>query len=237
MSSLRSLGAINAYLAAQAASRSRTEIGEAPGTRRFVTVSRLAGAGAHAVGEHLAGILNREHPGAQWMLFDQDLIEAVLELHDLPRELSRFMPEDRINTFVDTVEAVLGLHPSSDTLVRKTNEAILTLAGIGNVIIVGRGGNALTRSLRNGVHVRLVADEATRLQNIATHHGVDMIIAQDLMRKTDEGRKRYLRDRFREDIDDPLGYDIVINTTRIDHRFAAEMIAARVRRPCSVGSP
>lgn len=236
MSSFRSLAAINGYLSAQTSSRGGSSAGEPRGARGFITISRLAGAGAHAVGEQIVELLNTDDPGAGWTLFDRDLIQAVLELHDLPRELSRYMPEDRIGTFRDTFEAVLGLHPSSDTLVRKTNEAILTLAGLGHAILVGRGANVLTRSMRGGIHVRLVAERRARLRYMAKHYGVDLTRAELLVDRRDEGRRRYLRHRFREDIDDPLGYDLVINTTRFGHGAAASMIAGCVRRGHAIES-
>jgi len=64
---------------------------------RVVTISRQAGAGAHAVAEAL---VNRLQPGAPkdaipWTIFDRNLVEKVLADHDLPEQLARFMPEDR----------------------------------------------------------------------------------------------------------------------------------------------
>ncbi|HVV72057.1 MAG TPA: hypothetical protein VHI52_11275, partial [Verrucomicrobiae bacterium] len=44
----------------------------------------------------------------------------------------------------------------------------------------------------------------------------------------DLGRGRYLKKYFKESIDDPLLYHLVINTDLVSHEEAAEMIAEAV---------
>jgi len=197
--------------------------------RPFVTLSRQAGAGAHLVGTHLVDLLNADDPDAPWSLFDQELLRVVLEMHDLPRELARYMPEDRVHTVRSDLETILGLHPAPDTLIRRTNEAITAIAGIGHAVIVGRGGNVLTRAVPGGVHVRLVAEEATRRARIAGREELTATAATARLRQLDDARRAYLRDCFGADVDDPLGYDLVLNTTRREPGDAAAVIAALVR--------
>ena len=67
----------------------------------FVTISRLTGAGDIQFPEKLIHILNAKDTAARknWTLFDKDILEVVLEEHDLPKELSRYMPEQKISSF------------------------------------------------------------------------------------------------------------------------------------------
>jgi hypothetical protein len=83
----------------------------------------------------------------QWTVFDRNLVEKVLEDHNLPKRLARFMPEDRILEISDTMDELFGLHPSSWTLVHKTADTILRLAELGHVIIIGRAANVITSRL------------------------------------------------------------------------------------------
>jgi cytidylate kinase len=202
-----------------------------------VTLSRQTGAGGHVVAEKLAAYLQaRSAPNAvPWTVFDRELVERVLEEHNLPKELARFMPEDRVSAIRDLTEEYLGLHPDSTTLVRQTTETILHLAELGHVILVGRAANVITARLPNVVHVRLVAPLDFRVSQVQRAHGLDPKAAKEFIEKTDEGRRRYARHYFQADLDDPLLYDLVINTARVTPDHAAALIAqavqARVQQP------
>lgn len=202
------------------------------GSPPAVTLSRQTGCGVAAVATELAALLQAGDGGAAcpWSVFDRELVARVLEEHKLPKEVAKFMPEDRVSSIQDAVEELLGLHPSSKTLLKQTNETIRRLALLGRVIVIGRGGNVITRDMANVFHVRLVAPMAWRIQRIMERDGTDAKTAGDTVRKLDLGRKRYLEDYFHVDIDDPLQYDLVINSARMSHPTIAKTIAEAVFR-------
>lgn len=201
-------------------------------TRRppSVTLSRQTGAGGHAVAEKLAACLQARSAtnAVPWTVFDRELVERVLHEHNLPKELARFMPEDRVSAIRDMTEEYLGLHPDSTTLVRQTTETILHLAELGHVILVGRAANVITARLPNVVHVRLVAPLDFRVSQVQRAQGLDAKAAREFVEKTDEGRRRYARHYFQADLDDPLLYDLVLNTGRMSPDQAAALIAQAV---------
>src|SRR6185369_11998039 len=102
----------------------------------------------------------------RWMIFDRNLVEKVLEDHNLPGRLAKFMPEDRISGVSDTMDELFGLHPASWILVRKISETILHLAEMGNVIVIGRGANVITSKLSHVFHVRLVGSLENRVKHL-----------------------------------------------------------------------
>jgi hypothetical protein len=59
-------------------------------------------------------------------------------------------------TSSDAVDELLGLHPSSWTLVEHTTQTIRRLAIRGNVILVGRGSDFILAHFSDVYHVRLV---------------------------------------------------------------------------------
>src|ERR1051326_3266211 len=63
-----------------------------------ITISRQTGSGAHCVAAYLARHLEARKPqdSCIWTVFDRELVERVLQDHNLPARLARFMPEDRI---------------------------------------------------------------------------------------------------------------------------------------------
>lgn len=197
--------------------------------RPAVTLSRQTGAGAMAIAGELAEFLQARDPVPHhWMIFDKNLAEKVLEEHKLPREIAKYMPEDRVSAIQNAVEELLGLHPSSRTLLQQSAETILHLAEFGHVILVGRAANIITREMRNVFHVRLVAPLEKRVDQVMARNHLERKAALEFIRKGDLGRKRYLKDHFHADIADSLLYDLVINTDRLPHREVAHVIGEAV---------
>jgi cytidylate kinase len=204
--------------------------GVPPTPRLAITLSRQTGSGAHTVASHLAPLMERNYPGASpWAVFDRDLVEKVLRDHHLPTRLAQYMPEDRTYSIQDMMQELLGLHPPSWDLVHQTTETVLRLAELGNVILVGRGANVITARLKHVFHVRLVGSPELRLERLQKTLHLDAEAARQLMEKNDAGRRRYLKEYFGAEIDDPLLYHLTINTDRIDEAEAARLIVTAVQ--------
>lgn len=201
-------------------------------TKLAVTISRQTGSGAHAVGEKLAEYLqlHASKDRVPWTLFDRNLAEQVLSDHNLPPRLARFMPEDRTSPVVDAMDELFGTHPSSWNLAEQTAETVLRLAGQGNVILIGRGANIITRQLAHVFHVRLVGSLEKRMAHIQEILGVGKQAALEFIQKEDTGRQRYLRKHFGKDLNDPLLYHMVINTDLLSYDEAARVIGEAVLR-------
>jgi len=196
------------------------------GIRRAVTISRQAGCGALAVAEKLARHLQERSPkhAVPWTVFDRNLMEKVLEDHDLPTRLAQFLPEDRVSYLEDIMADLLQVYPPSQTMIRQTTETILKLASLGNVILIGRGGNVITARLPDIFHVRLVAPLEERIEYSSKSYGMTKASARKFCLREDLGRERYLKKYFHADINDTSLYHLVINTGLIDYDNAAKLI-------------
>ncbi len=200
------------------------------GIRRAVTISRQAGCGALVVAEKLAHFLLQHSPKdfRPWTIFDRNLMDKVLEDHDLPRRLAQFLPEDRVSYLEDIMADLLQAYPSSQTVVRQTTETILKLASLGNVILIGRGGNVITARLPRVFHVRLVAPLEQRIAHCCEAYDMAESSARAFCLREDSGRERYLKKYFGADINDPLLYHLTINTGLVSYGDAAKHIADAV---------
>ncbi len=198
----------------------------------FVTISRKAGAGGITIGEELCDYLRKHDNQAKnacpWTVFDKNLVEEVIREHSLSDKVARFMSEDRISEVADILDELFGLHPSQWTLVHKTSQTILHLAQMGNAIIVGRGANVITRKRPNGFHVRLVGSWEKRIEYMRDRFNLSRKEAVAMIKKRDLGRKNYLKKYFDKDIDDPLLYDLLINTDNVAYEEAARIIGEAV---------
>ena len=223
----RALSFINCQL--QPAGKGQVSIKDG-GTRRAVTISRQTGSGAHSVAERLAALLQAHTPkdACPWTVFDRNLVTKVLQEHNLPERVAKFMPEDRTSEMADTLEELFGLHPPSWLLVRKVTETILHLVELGNVILIGRGAVVVTGKLDYVFHVRLVSSLERRVQRIQELNHLTQEAARQLVQQEDRGRERYLKKYFKTDVNDPLLYHLTINTDLISHDQAARLIADAV---------
>jgi cytidylate kinase len=194
-----------------------------------ITISRQEGAGGLTVASNLADYLQTHMSSHEvWTVFSQHLVDKVLEEHHLHKGVGDFMKEGHKSMLTDALEEFLGLHPSTWTLVEKTNATILRLAQIGNVILVGRGAGVVTRELKNVFHVRLVGSLERRIERAQKVFSLDHKAAIDYIKKKDRARKRYVKDNFDRDIEDPLLYHVTINTDLVQYDEAARLIGNEV---------
>ena len=191
-----------------------------------ITLSREAGAGAEVVGQLIIDKFSgtnesKEHP---WTMFDQNLIEKVLQDHNLPLRLGHLMEERKYSEVSSIMNEILGGQPGTWNLFHKTTETILQLAHMGFCIIVERGGNIVTTKMDNCFHVRLIASEEDKIAHVMEIFNFDRKAAIDYMSKEDENRKEFIRAYFHKNIDDPELYHLIINTSEMDYEQAADLI-------------
>jgi cytidylate kinase len=197
-----------------------------------ITISRQTGTRADIIGHKLVDILNRYsgEETTEWTYFDKNLIEKVIEDHHLPSILAKYMDEDKVFNMKNMVSEILG-NPSGYTFVKQISETILQIARLGKAVVIGRGGNIITARLPNAFHVRLVAPLELRAKQAQEAYELNNFHdALDFVKREDASRRNYLKTYFLKDIDDPLLYHLVVNTSALSYDEAAELIAGSVVR-------
>lgn len=192
-----------------------------------VTISRQAGSGGQIIAAKVASLLQASDPppGCPWVVLDRNLMEKVLEDHNLPTRLAANLPEDRVTELEDILHELFGAQPYSWNLVRLVTETMLKLAELGHVILVGRGGAVVAAGLPHVFHVRLIGSWERRMERLQQREGLTARAAAEFMTREDQGRRRYLHKYFGANIDDPMLYHVVLNTDRIEMDPAAHLIA------------
>jgi cytidylate kinase len=108
-------------------------------------------------------------------------------------------------------------------LVRAIQIAICELARKGNVIIIGRGANILLKDIPGVLRVRIIAPFEIRVKNMArTGKAPEEIYS--ILRHRDRDSEGFVRHHYHADLNDPLLYDIVINTENMSYASAARFI-------------
>lgn len=196
-----------------------------------ITISREAGSGSGLIAEKLIQLLKplSKKPDTAWAVFDKNLIEKVLEDHHLPRQIAKFLNEEKKPFLIQTMNELLGVHPPLMKLYHKTAETILHLAYIGNCIIIGRGANIITASLKNTYHIRLVAPLEFRIKNVQEFYGNTKAEAVEFVKKEDAKRSAFIKDHFNKNTGDSLLYHSIINTGCFSIDEVAKIISESVR--------
>jgi hypothetical protein len=202
--------------------------GEAHPAGPFVTLSRECGTGGMRLAQALAERLQRTGDGHAWCVYGGNLIEEMLRTNQLPPQLARFLPEDRVSEFDASVGELVGLHPNLWVLTAKSNELMRRLARAGHAILVGRGANFATGEIDRGVHVRLVASEGFRAGQTARRLSLPLDAAREHNLRRDAARQRYVRATFGADIADAAVYTVVLNVEHLSVECMAAFVASLV---------
>ncbi|MFN8455486.1 MAG: cytidylate kinase-like family protein [Anaerolineae bacterium] len=108
----------------------------------------------------------------------------------------------------------------------------------GNMVIVGRGGQAILKGKPDVLHVRIEAPLDVRNHRVHEQEKVSLAAAQDIVIKHDRVAADYLK-RF-HDVDwaDSRLYDLVINTDKLGVEGTVSLIAQAVGylQPATVAS-
>jgi cytidylate kinase len=99
----------------------------------------------------------------------------------------------------------------------------------GNIIIAGRGGQALLQDKENVYHFRIIASLEKRIENVMKTEGLDENKARKVIKKHDSTAEDYLRNTYKINWDDPDLYHLVINLDKMNYDQAAEIIIALIQ--------
>jgi cytidylate kinase len=100
----------------------------------------------------------------------------------------------------------------------------------GQVIIVGRGAQALLADRRDVLHVRVVAPLEQRIAYVMKREGLDRGAAQARIHQKDRDRMRFLMAEHRLNAEDAHLYDIVVNTGVLDLDSVVELLVQALER-------
>lgn len=126
---------------------------------------------------------------------------------------------------------LLGLKPSESdeqAYLDAVRELIEEHARAGNVLIVGRGGQAILHAWPGCLHVRIIAPLDVRVGRLARRQGISAKAALAQVQASDRRRKRFVERAYQVDWNDPALYDLVLNTASLDVSRSTDLICRAV---------
>jgi cytidylate kinase len=186
-------------------------------TRPYITISRQVG----AYGTTVASALKKEFTECErrlevhWQVYDKDLIEQIVQEHDLRSDFVDYFDEEVPSFVEDMVCHMLDIHPEKWVLVNKMKKTIQRLAGEGYAIFIGRGAHLVTRDIPGGIRIRLIDAFDRRVAHVQEYFQLTKNEARHFVIVEEKKREAYIREYFECDINDPSCHDMVINCEHV----------------------
>lgn len=185
----------------------------------LLTLSRQYGCEANEVTIKLLNRINQRLTeksvnARAWKYISKEIIqEAASELKLSEERLTkRVLQHHEHGGIMDAMFSSLSTAKNlkDKTIIQKINEIIQTYAHDGKVIIVGRGGAMLTRSIPLSLHVRIFAPFEWRVAFIADKHKLSQLEAEERVRINDQERITWTEHLTGQTFDEHL-FDILLN--------------------------
>jgi cytidylate kinase len=182
----------------------------------IVAISPTTGSLGDEIGREVARALGYEFADREIIekaaaRFGEGVMDLAHATEEKPTLWERFVdPNRRYMTYVEAI--------------------VLEMAGRDNVVLAGRGAVFLLIKMRHVLRVRVSAPERVRAARLE-EQGLVPDAAADLVRQSDSelgARVRYL---YHVDWNDPLLYDLVINTDRLTVAEGAALVERALENP------
>jgi cytidylate kinase len=188
-----------------------------------IALSRLPGAGAAELGRALAQRLG-------YGFFGIELVDQIAREGHVAQRLVEGLDEHVRSAIERTVGDAFRRNAfvESDYL-RALVHAISTIGERGGAVLLGRGAPFVLPAER-ALRVLVVAPEPVRAERVAAERGIDAAAAARALREEDSQRYAFLRHQFGVDPNDPVLYDLVVNTGTFDLEAAQHLVVTALER-------
>jgi cytidylate kinase len=199
------------------------ETGTEPATvGHWLTLSRQYGSGGTALAHRLSEQLD-------WDLFSREILQGIAANTNIRMRILSGMDGRVLGRFEEFIHhLVVPKTINQVAFVKEMMQVMLSVARRGNAILLGRGGNWLLPT-GQGLRLRVVAPQEYRAQVISARLGIGEDRARDEIRTRDAATSRFISRTFGRNIDDPLGYDMILNLGEMPEEAAAEAVQAALK--------
>lgn len=194
-----------------------------------VTIARETGCPGKRIAQRLNDVLNqRLHQSgkrSEWKWIGKEIFtEAARELNLESEEVEKVFKQTDRSLIDQILSAQSSKFYKSDKSIRKTiGQTIRSMANDGNVIILGRGGVALTRDIKKSLHIYLEAPLEWRASVISEKQGCKIEEAKKIALEIDKRRVEY-RDYFQGKGNDYTWFDVRYNCMTLSVDEIAESV-------------
>lgn len=179
----------------------------------IITIARESGSGGYTVGAILA-----KHYGIP--VFDQDSLSHMAKGKGIYDSMPSFFDEVPPEGFL----IALSMGADSSKINRPTEEALISLIGCQDCVIIGRCGSYIFKNRKDCVKIFTHGDLEKRIENKMKYWHLSRREAEDVVAKSDQNRKDYHKLHTGETWGEAKYYDLCIDTIRLGPEKSAALI-------------
>ena len=196
-----------------------------------ITIARGFGSGGRTIGRLLAERLDINY-------YDGELIRLASEESGINIELFGKADEHVKTTLFKRYNRSYGykLIPpdssefsSDDNLFNYQARIIRSLAEKQDCVIIGRCSDYILKDDPKAIRLLIVADRQSCIRNVTELYGIHPKEADDRIEELDGARADYYKYYTGREWDDPVNYDLCINTAKYGFEKTVDMILAYMR--------
>jgi cytidylate kinase len=208
-------------------------------TASIVTFSVQVGSGGNAISRAVAERLN-------YRFYDWEIMTQAAQEAGVSPEVLAVATSERSPSFIERVLGRLsgfdaedetsatgpGLTPnllSSEDYRQFIEHVVQELGNQGEAVIVNRAAQVLLRDVPGVFRVLIYGSPEQRAQRFAANQRRDIDEVRKMLADSDRQRGEYLKRVYHVDWLASSNYDLAINTDRVNHELAVDMIVTSAR--------
>lgn len=207
-----------------------------------ITIRGPLGSGAPEIGREVAQKLQADY-------VDREIIaEVASRLHRQEQDvLAKEMPASGLlGRIAEALEHSYGFDvgfegaylpswqiPLNDTRYFQALETVVKELARGHSLVIrGRGSHFILKDYPGALHILVVAPFKVRVERVMQSLELTQENAKREIDHFDKSSREFIKRYFKAELEDPIHYDIVINTERLSFQAAAAIVAdASLSRP------
>jgi cytidylate kinase len=199
-----------------------------------ITIRGQLGSGAPEIGRQVADRLQIDY-------IDREIIAQVAaKLHRREQEViaKEMPPTNLLGRISEALERTSGFGdafagaylpiwqiPLDDSRYFKALEAVVrNLVQNQSLVLRGRGSQFILRDHPGALHILVVAPMEVRVKRVMEDLEVDEENANQEIARHDNSRREFIKRYFKAELEDPVHYDLVINTGRFSLEAAVSIV-------------
>ena len=204
----------------------------------LVTIRGLLGSGAPEIARQIADRLQANY-------VDREIIaEVAARLRRKEEEVeAKEMPATSLLGLIGEAlehnyafgDALAGAYlsfgemPLDDTRYLQALESVVReLARSRPLVILGRGSQFILKDHPGTLHVLVVAPLETRVKRLMQERNLDQETAKLEIERSDKSLRKFIKRYFKAELEDPVYYDLVLNTERLTFQAASSIVVDTV---------
>ncbi len=187
-----------------------------------ITISRQPGSGDHIFAHRIAEELNLD-------IFDDKIIHEIAESARMSEKVVSSLDEKMRSTLDNWIQFLKTTRFFfSDKYFLHLTKVIGATGRHGGALIIGRGANLILPA-DEALRIRLIAPMAVKIKNLSEGLDISPQEAEERIVRMEAERKAFIKKHFKVDIDDPINYDLVINTEFMDTDKLINMVKSSLK--------